>query len=354
MGSYSRGIRGLTAAVATATGTLTALPAAAFADANSTFVPCSAGGGGLTTAITNANNGTGPRAITLAPGCAYFLTGTTGLPNITADITLRAKDATIRRFSATTFSLVRINSGGRLKAEGITFAGGDASSGGGGGFFVDTGGVLQLSDSRVTQNVGGFAAGGILINPGGTARLFDTVVNNNTATDGAGITNNGTLTVVGGLIGFNTAATNGGGLSSTGRASLTSTDVVHNTAVNGGGIRNSGAGNLTLRKSRIQFNTATGSGSLGGGGIANSATLQVLQSRLSDNRAGTGGIGGALFHSGGTATIRESTLTRNAAGNGGAVANTGAAGSVTVVRSLITNNRPNNCAPVGSVPGCSG
>jgi hypothetical protein len=128
---------------------------------------------------------------------------------------------------------------------------------------------------------------------------------------------------------------------------------VHNTAANGGGLSNAGSGNLTLRDSKVQFNTANGGN---GGGIDNTATLQVLESRISDNRTGTAvaNVGGGLHQgSTGTTTIRRSTLTRNAAGDGGAIFET-TGGTVTVFKSLITNNHPNNCRPVGNVPGCLG
>jgi hypothetical protein len=127
----------------------------------------------------------------------------------------------------------------------------------------------------------------------GTARLFNTVVNSNNAQNvGGGISNNGNLTVVSGIIGFNTANGGGGLFNNVGTASLTSTDVVHNTArtSGGGGIDNAVTGRLTAKNSNIQFNT----GLPNGGGIQNQGILQVLNSRLSDNRAAAGGGGGGL------------------------------------------------------------
>jgi hypothetical protein len=360
MGSFSSAVRGMATTAVVTTGVLTALPAAALAAPNSTFVACNdvTGPNGLIAAI-NAANTAGRGTIVLAPRCAYFLTApdTTspdnGLPLITGDITLKADDATIRRFSAGNFRIVEIGGTGQLSAQGITFAGGRTSTTNGGGILVDSGGNLRLSDSRVTQNHAGQSSGGIAISPSATARLHNTVVNNNTAASLAGgIGTNGNLTVVGGIIGFNTATSGGGVFAGSGPVSLTSTDIVHNTATVGeaGGLRNV-ASTVTVRRSNIQFNTAVS----GGGGISNSGPLQVTDSRISDNRTGTAGnVGGGLNNlAGGTATVRGSTLTRNAAGNGGAVFEA-AGSSVTVFRSLITNNHPNNCAPLGSVPGCSG
>lgn len=361
MGTFSSTIRGMATAAALSAGTLAALPAAAYAGTNTTFVACNnvTGPNGLIAAI-NAANAAGSGTITLAPGCAYFLTATTGpLPPISGNITLRAKDATIRRVAtAATFRIIQITSTGRLSAEGITFAGGDAGSGNnGGGFLVNPGGALRLSWSRVTQNSaqnGGGIFNEVTATARGTVRLFNTVVNSNTSVNfGGGIFSRGDLTVVGGIIGFNTAGFSGGGLhaESGSTAALTATDIVHNSTVNvgtGGGILIRSSANVTVRKSNVQFNTAAT-----GGGIASDGILQVLDSRLSNNRTRAGGSGGALASTFGTATIRNSSLTKNSASIGGAIFE-GGGSTVVATKSRITNNDPNNCVPLGAVPGCTG
>jgi hypothetical protein len=366
MGSFSSTIGGMAATVGIATGALTAFPVSASAANDVSFVACNNvnGPNGLIPAINAANNNTGPHTIILAPKCAYFLTtratGINGLPVITGNVTLKGQGSVIRRFSATQFRLVSIARNGRLTGDDITFAGGDSLGNVGGAIEVQAGGFLQLSNSRVTQSTG--AGGGALLNDSagpavvGTVRLFKTTIDNNTSPNGAGgaISNEGNLTIVGGLIGFNTA-TAGGGIFNLGRMSATSTDIVHNTATSaaggiGGALANI-AGNATVRSSRVQFNTSV----TAGGGFSNGATLTVVGSRISDNRTGTAtaNVGGG-FHQGptGTTIISNSTVTRNAAGNGGGIFEA-VGGTVKVFRILITNNHPNNCRPLGSVPRCS-
>ncbi|MGH3392893.1 MAG: hypothetical protein ACRDOO_28845 [Actinomadura sp.] len=352
-------------------GALAAMPTAAFASSNSTFVPCNAVSGvnGLRAAIAAANVATRPRTIVLASGCTYYLTDPfmatdSGLPAITGNVTLKAKDATIRRYPSpnTPFRIVNVSGSGRLNAEGITFAGGiaPAATPNGGGILVASGGTLQLVDSRVTQNTAANDGGGIF-SAGGTVRLLKTIVNgNNSPGSGGGVAaNGGNLTITGGTVAFNQSGS-GGGIDLVGTASsrysITSADVVHNTAtVHGGGIRLF-SGTLELRRSNVQFNTATTAGTSDGGGIENSGALTVFESLISRNRAGiapvAGNLGGGLINrAGGTVLIRESTLTGNAAFDGAAVFNeNGTVGSVTVIRSLITNNQPDNCQPSGS--GC--
>jgi hypothetical protein len=145
-----------------------------------------------------------------------------------------------------------------------------------------------------------------------------------------------------------------GGIANGGNATLNSTKVDNNTAsfTSGGGIVNHGT--MTLNKSEVNSNTAAGSGlAASGGGIINAqgppgtapTTLTVNNSQVNNNTAG--GEGGGIANGtsapgppplfGGTVTLNHSQVTGNAAAAGGGIFNS-----------------PDNCAPPGSVPGCTG
>ncbi|MER6736507.1 hypothetical protein [Streptomyces puniciscabiei] len=114
----------------------------------------------------------------------------------------------------------------------------------------------------------------------------------------------------------------------------------------GGGIANT-AGTVTLHHSTVRDNTAQNSGggiATGGGG-----TMVLDHSTVSGNSSQEGG---GIFNDGDTVTLNGSAVHHNSATfDGGGIYNS--AGTVTLVRSIVRNNTPNNCAPPGSVPGCT-
>ncbi|MET8277188.1 hypothetical protein ABZV54_44660, partial [Streptomyces sp. NPDC005096] len=65
--------------------------------------------------------------------------------------------------------------------------------------------------------------------------------------------------------------------------------------------------------------------------------------------------GGGIW-SGGTLAVTRSAVLRNTAtagpGSGGGIYKAG--GTVTLDQSVVRDNTPDNCAPPGSVPGCTG
>jgi subtilase family serine protease len=151
------------------------------------------------------------------------------------------------------------------------------------------------------------------------ASLANLNIQNGAATQGAGISNNGGLTVTSSTISGNTAS--------------------GNTQTGGAGIYN--AGTLTLTASTIANNSATsGVGAEGGGGIANNGgTLTILNSTLTGNSAigGANGVGGAIVMNGGTLTLGSSTITNNSAdgGGGGIFFNSG---SSTLAYDILSGN----------------
>ncbi|MER6919829.1 hypothetical protein ABT314_12545 [Streptomyces spiralis] len=195
----------------------------------------------------------------------------------------------------------------------------------GGGIYNS--GAVTLTGSTVSAN-GGNLGGGIF-NGGGTVRLTSSTVSGNFAVSGAGVfTSDGTVQLVGTRVTHNSASTVAGG---------------------GGGIVN-GFGTVTLTNSTVDYNTGWVSG-----GIDSSGTTRLTNSQVSRNTATT--FGGGIRNIGGPVTLTNSTVDHNQAGtDGGGIYNTSVFGTATVTlnRSRVFTNTPNNCAPPGSVPGCSG
>jgi hypothetical protein len=184
------------------------------------------------------------------------------------------------------------------------------------------------------------------------------------------------LTIKGGHAPDGVFGTAGGGVLNEGTLTLEHVTVTHNRAGSttstliipvggsGGGILN--VGTLRLVRSRIVGNHAgagppTGMGGYGGG-IYDAGQLQMTRTTIAHNftgkpgSGGTGGLGGGLYVVLGSApVISRSLITGNGAvggGQGGGIYN-GLATSITPVRTRIVRNRPDNCAPAGTVTPCA-
>ena len=181
----------------------------------------------------------------------------------------------------------------------------------------------------------GDQAGSVLTIEGVTVTITGGItITGGNASFGGGIYNDGgSVTLTGGsTINGNTASESGGGIFNTGSVTLNDgSHISGNTAADGGGIYND-FGTVTLNGgSTINGNTA----SEDGGGIF--------------NNFGTVTLTGGSHITGNTASLNTAVL----GPDGGGIFNF--LGTVTLTGgSHITGNKPDNCAPPGSVPGCSG
>jgi hypothetical protein len=273
---------------------------------------------------------------------------------------------------------------GNTSAGGMMSAGGGIASG-----TLGTGplGTTVLNFSRVDDNTSSASAGGIL-NHGGTLILNASQVDDNTAGQGGGGIASGTggmggpgssiLVLNASQVEGNTAnggpMAGAGGIANGGTATISSTEVEGNTAPGsaGGGILNHGV--MTISQSRVTGNTtpadSAGDQGIGGGianinlgqvapGAVNAGILTITFSQISRNTAS--GQGGGIFEAtitptgtsaGGALTLAFSKVTGNQAAQGGGIF--AVPGSpVTLVLTAVTRNKPDNCAPPGSVPGCT-
>ncbi|MCL2475475.1 MAG: hypothetical protein FWE73_00005, partial [Candidatus Bathyarchaeota archaeon] len=110
------------------------------------------------------------------------------------------------------------------------------------------------------------------------------LVFNNTANEGGGIYNEGSLTVIGGTISNNTATSLGGGVYNSDDFRLSGGKISNNTATDGGGVYNSRLGVFTISGGEISTNKA-----YWGGGVGNLGSLTMTGGAISNNTANQGG-----------------------------------------------------------------
>ncbi|MGW0395877.1 hypothetical protein ACWDYJ_34415 [Streptomyces sp. NPDC003042] len=266
---------------------------------------------------------------------------------------------------------------------------GSAIGGGAAGAAIANDGPLTVTDSRLTGNTAtvtedtqSFAFGAGIISFAETT-VENTVISKNRsfapggfarAAVSNGIPEPGRMIVTGGAIRDNTSDAphgfaQGGGIANNALMTVSKVKISGNRAVaedgtaRGGGIRVGPIGTLDLTDSHITGNTVNArNGTAQGGGLDNpdGGTLTARRNQILRNTVtAKGGTaqGGGLYHAGGptglgTTTLERNTITRNRAGDGGGIFK--ASGVLTLNGDVIRDNRPNNCSPVGAVPGCTG
>jgi CSLREA domain-containing protein len=202
------------------------------------------------------------------------------------------------------------------------------------------------------------------INSGTTVAMTGmTIANGRVGITGAGIRNNGALTLTGCYLFGNHAEQAGGAIFNSG-TSLTLNDCKiggtspgqPNSATGGGGGINNGAGTLSISGGSIVGNSdggvfvAGGTASIdgvvitnnsaagGGGGVtAVNATANIVNCLIANNTAASGA---GVFNQGGSTGVVNSTISGNvASGAGGGVRNQ--SGTLTLTNVTISNNRSN-------------
>lgn len=381
-------------------------PSSAPTMSNTVEVPCKGPGGGVTGLVDaiNAANAGKVDAINLAKGCTYRLktpnTGDDGLPVITASLLINGRGAAVVRSTqrgTPTFRLLEVGSGGALELEHLRLSGGSAEFSG--GAILDTAGSLTVRNAELSRNHAEAGGGAIESDAAGqVVRLTHVKVEDNSAAGGGGVAaTEGTLAIRcteitgnratgigltrgGGLfVGTNATADlsqvsvsgnrvlsagSGGGVLNFGTLTADSTSIAKNSVVpgpdqfaQGGGLQNTGTATLTA--TQIVHNRTKGGTPLAGGGVFNSGSLTLTRALLSHNKAqvpqSSADGGGLANASSGKAVIQDTTIDRNHAlgpeALGGGIFNDG--GSVGLMDSSVLKNKPDNCAPSGSVSGCS-
>lgn len=212
----------------------------------------------------------------------------------------------------------------------------NTSAGTAGGVFAAAG-TLNLDNTRVGDNTAGTFGGGLYVSSGAIAHLTHATVMSNRATAGAGIYNEGTVTVLPGTVSNNEttgpAAGKGGGIYNAGSLDFFGGELESNTGVaGGGGLYNSGE--AKLRRILLARNHAEGAG---GGGVLNeggAASLIVDETRVRQNS--TPGRGGGIRNDAGALAITKSTVSDNMAHDGGGIFS--GDGVLAITNSTISEN----------------
>ncbi len=238
-----------------------------------------------------------------------------------------------------------VNSGVTVELNGITVANGvtapDAGSGASGAGIYNEG-TLTLTDSTVGANTAMMGHGGGIYNSSGSLTLTNSTVNGNRARSisyfsraGGGIYNDsGTVTLTNSTVSGNHADYGGGIYNDSGTVILTNSTVSGNYADYGGGIYNGSTGaGVILTNSTVSGNTASGTGA----GIDNAGTLTLTNSTVSANTAMLG-LGGGIYSvsTGADVTLTNSTVSGNTATDGGGIYND--RGTVTLTNSTVSAN----------------
>ncbi len=253
---------------------------------------CSASGVFCTLrAAIEESNALGGSNVIILPEGTYLLT--LGELEVLTDIDLQGAGAASCVVDGNNSSRVFNVDSFTMRASGLTVQNGNANNYGGGGF--------RIAPSTAT-----------LI-------LEDAVVrNNSTVSGGAGIMNEGTLSITRTILSGNASPSGGGAIWSVGTLTVFATEITGNTSSGGygGGLLLGGSTELT--DVTISGNTAAGyfwvDRWLGGGGIFSTTLVTLERVTLEDNFAK---IGGGIHFEGTNLTITNSTFTNNGGSLGG-------------------------------------
>lgn len=182
-----------------------------------------------------------------------------------------------------------------------------------GGAGINNNGILSMTQVLIIANNASALGGGLYNTAGARAQLDSVSFGNNQAGHGAAIYNAGGLTLTRVALTFDTASFSGGGLENYGDAFLADVNFSYETAgSNGGGIYN--GGNLTLTRTTLNRNQAT-TGK--GGGIYNGHEAWITNTTVSTNTASSAQGGGIYSLSYYDSWLLNATLYENGASSGG-------------------------------------
>jgi hypothetical protein len=279
-------------------------------------VPCNPTA--LASAIGNASSG---QKLLLAFGCTYVLGA--ALPDIGTNLTIVGYGASLERSGADDtpdFTILTVNSGD-LNLIGVNFYDG------GNGFDSD--------------DIGAPYAGAI-VNDGGNISVLGGTFGGNASNEygGAIYNEDGTLAMTSAYFEYNGAQW-GGAIYNEGVMTLRSTHFLYNYGANGGAIYNDGT-------ATVIGTTFTQGGSTDGGALYNDGVAILSSVTMQNNSAN---YGGGIYNDE-TLTVASSNIVRNYADtDGGGIYNDDE--SVTLSRTKVTGNVPDNCAPT-TIAGCTG
>lgn len=330
---------------------LTVLPAgtAEAAGDRTWTVPCD--DAALIAAVQEAN-AAGSGTIRLARKCTYRLSrvfpgnyGDNALPGFTGRITVEGNDAVLARAgSAPDMRIVQVSGSGSLTLKDVTLSNGKLNpdfSFGGNAFVGQPSARLKLVRSKVTR---GFARwGGGILNDGPLTVRSSRITHNSTSRGGGGIWNRWTLNMTDSRVAGNVGVETGGIVTGGSTPAPTATATVRRSTV----ADNRGVGvavdvNMTTHLVDSVVTRNRGAAELAGGGFHNEGSATLTGTRISRNRSATDG--GGIYNQA-SLLLRKSEVVKNVAKRSGGGIFNAPPGEVSLFRSVVKGNRPDNCVP---------
>jgi len=263
-------------------------------------------------------------------------------------ITGTGGNRTIARSSAggtPQFRIIEVSGGAEVTLTNLTLSNGNENEGGGIHCTGDDS-VARIVNSTISGNSASFGGGAAISGVRSSIEMTDCVVSDNTGNSGAGIQNQGgSLSLSRTIVRENTAtgfqSVGGIEVAGPGVATIESCTISSNTGDRGGIVHQGDT--LTITNSTISDNTATDYGS--GIFMTFDALTTVRNSTISGNtctgsNAGNSG-GGAINQSRGNLIIESCTITNNSAPNVASGARGGIwleNGTLTVTNSIVARN----------------
>jgi hypothetical protein len=167
------------------------------------------------------------------------------------------------------------------------------------------GGTLTLRNCVVTRTSGYYGGVGISNGRGATATVIDSIVYQN---HDHGISNGGTLRLVGSTVSRNGGGDAGSGIANYGTAIVRRSTISGNRGGHYGGAAIENGGTLTLTNSTVSSNYGPR-----GGGVENTGELTIVSSTVTGNYAFYDEGGGLFVREGGTVTLKRSIVSGNRA-----------------------------------------
>lgn len=232
-----------------------------------------------------------------------------------------------------------------------------------GGAFQNEGGILQLTDMTVTDNIASRRGGAVNQEAGSSLILENSAFRNNRANrDSGGALSNdyeATAVITNSFFDANTAYRDGGALFNDGTLTVENSVFTANTAGSGGAVYNSNVATLT----DVVFDGNSGSTDIGA--VYNSGQMTITRGTFTNNNGWDGGAvgnigmlgddmylsvtdsvfdgnsavleGGAVYNDD-VAYLIDSTFTNNSAAEGGAVFNMGILNMIALDKDVVFEN----------------
>ena len=280
-------------------------------------VPCNTTA--LMSAISDASSG---QKLQLAFGCTYLLT--TPLPPIDTNLTIVGYGASLERSEADDtpdFTILTVGAGDVNLIEVNFYDGGNGI------------GSDDIAD----------AYAGAIVNDGGNVSVLGGTFGGNASTEygGAIYNEDGTLAMTSAYFEYNGSDDFGGAIDNEGTMTLRSTHFLYNYGTDGAAIYNGGTATV------IGTTFTQGEGT-DGGALYNDGVATLSSVTMQNNSAN---YGGGIYNDE-TLTVASSNIIHNYADtDGGGIYNDDE--SVTLTRTKVTGNVPDNCAPT-TIAGCTG